>query len=239
MRALAPNTYSPSWFALFLPPDAEPPQQEIEFLQHWLPREHVTSVLDVCCGPGRHVRSLARLGYDVTGIDRSSAVLDQARRRAGARERYVEADMRLLGAVDGAFDAVVNLWQSFGGFDAETNNAVFAGMTEKLTPNGRVIMDLYNASFFVGRDGTRVREQSGMSFTETKRLRDGRLTVNLDYGGGRAGDVFEWQLYTADELTSLAATLGLRRLAACSKFDVRATPSRDEPRMQLVFSRDQ
>src|SRR5690349_19507514 len=40
------------------------------------------TVLDLCCGPGRHSLEFAQLGFNVTGVDRSRFLLDIARRRA-------------------------------------------------------------------------------------------------------------------------------------------------------------
>jgi SAM-dependent methyltransferase len=37
------------------------------------------SVLDLCCGPGRHSIELARRGFQVTGVDRSPFLLAKAR----------------------------------------------------------------------------------------------------------------------------------------------------------------
>jgi 2-polyprenyl-3-methyl-5-hydroxy-6-metoxy-1,4-benzoquinol methylase len=53
-------------------------------------------LIDVPCGYGRHSIPLARAGYKVTGVDRSAALLEEARRRAG-HERWpklVQADYR-------------------------------------------------------------------------------------------------------------------------------------------------
>src|SRR3954453_12382702 len=49
-------------------------------------------------GRGRHSLPLAAAGYRVTGVDRSTALLDEARRRAagGRWPRWVSADYREL-----------------------------------------------------------------------------------------------------------------------------------------------
>jgi SAM-dependent methyltransferase len=44
----------------------------------------VGPVLDVGCGPGRHVAEMARRGQEALGLDTSAAAVDRARRRGAA-----------------------------------------------------------------------------------------------------------------------------------------------------------
>src|SRR5512136_2486298 len=70
--------------------------------------EQGSSVLDLCCGPGRHSVELARRGYRVTGVDRQTEYLAQARAKAAAENLAVELvleDMRRF-VRPRAFDAV-------------------------------------------------------------------------------------------------------------------------------------
>src|SRR5690348_12730576 len=75
-------------------------------------------VLDVPCGQGRHAHLLAEAGFDVDGLDYSAELLAHARGRGtGPRLRYTRGDMRRLPPRwTGRFDAVVNLFTSFGFF---------------------------------------------------------------------------------------------------------------------------
>src|SRR6478609_5890219 len=59
-------------------------------------RPGARSVLDLGCGTGRHASLLAERGYDVTGVDRSPAMLAEARAREvrGGRTEFVEGDLR-------------------------------------------------------------------------------------------------------------------------------------------------
>src|SRR5215813_12444286 len=55
------------------------------------------TVLDLCCGPGRHAVEFALHNFQVTGVDRTSFLLDRARERAAEAEvdvEWIEADMR-------------------------------------------------------------------------------------------------------------------------------------------------
>ena len=69
-------------------------------------------LLDVPCGFGRHAVPLARAGYRVVGVDRSQALIDEARRRGGGERwpKLVRADYRDLPHADESFDAALNLF---------------------------------------------------------------------------------------------------------------------------------
>ena len=61
-------------------------------------------VLDVGCGVGRDVGHFQELGFEVTGTDRSSGMLAEARRRVAAP--FVQADMRHLPFANASFDGL-------------------------------------------------------------------------------------------------------------------------------------
>lgn len=209
------HTYSPRWRSVFGDVDPARTAADIAFLTRVLPLPEFRRVLDVPCGEGRFVRALGAVGYDVLGADVDPDVAPA-----------VVADLRELDALPGGFDAVINMWASFGWFDVETNEEVLASFARRLRPGGRLVLDLYNRTFFEGRDGER---ELRPGIVERSWLRDGRRRCEIDYGGGEA-DVFEWQLYTAPELEELAARYGLRPVE-------RHAPG-DEPAMRLVLQLD-
>jgi 2-polyprenyl-3-methyl-5-hydroxy-6-metoxy-1,4-benzoquinol methylase len=76
-------------------------------------------VLDLCCGPGRHSVALAKMGAEVTGVDRSAFLLERAAAHALANNVEVEGvhqDMRQFIRAE-SFDLVLNMFTSFGYFD--------------------------------------------------------------------------------------------------------------------------
>lgn len=82
------------------------------------------SILDLGCGQGRISVPLALRGYQVTGIDASDTLLDEARRRALASRAeavFKSLDMRELDFAD-EFDAVLNLGTAFGYLENEEEN---------------------------------------------------------------------------------------------------------------------
>jgi len=231
------DVYSPTWFALFMDAiDAAQTAREVEFLARQLPLPRHVRVLDVCCGTGRHAAVLADRGYDVTGIDINRGALARAREAIGTRASFLEHDLRRIEQLDGSFDAVLLLWQSFGQFDDATNLDVLRQIARKLAPGGRFILDIYHRGFFETRLGTRAHAKLGRTITESKQMTNNRLFVELDYGDG-TGDRFEWRVFTPDEIAELSVQVGLHEVLRCADFDESISPSPDRPRMQLVFEK--
>jgi SAM-dependent methyltransferase len=108
-------------------------------------------VFDQCCGPGVWTVPFARHGYAVTGMDLSAVMLTRAEKacaQAGVEAELVRADMREF-VRPGAFDAVVNLYTSFGYFeDPAENQRVLRNAYESLRPGGVLVVDLLGKEIY-------------------------------------------------------------------------------------------
>ncbi|HTQ03901.1 MAG TPA: class I SAM-dependent methyltransferase [Polyangiaceae bacterium] len=108
-------------------------------------RPGAKTLLDLGCGTGRHASLLAERGYDVVGVDRSPAMLDEARARkvTGGRTEFVEGDLRSV-RLARKFDVVVSL---FHVMSYQTTNAdLLAGLATlraHLAPGGLFIFDCW------------------------------------------------------------------------------------------------
>ena len=230
------NTYSPEWFAFFhvgISPGRT--EQEAAFITRSCPLPAYSRVLDICCGMGRHARALAAVGYQVTGIERDAHALALAREQAGGPV-YIEADVRDYQPGAAAFDGVVIMSQSFGYFDPATNAGLLEKLANALRPGGRLILDLWNSSFFLTRQGQRTFDLPAGTVRETTRVEQDRLFSRLDYPGG-GHDAFEFQTFSVDEMTRFAAPHGLTPVTACTNFDASCPPSTENPRIQFVLAR--
>lgn len=105
-------------------------------------------VLDVCCGSGRHARVLDELGYEVTGVDLSSYLLDIARKKDPKnRICYEKCDIRNI-SYDREYDIAFNLFTSFGYFSSdEENELTIQRIVCSVKPGGYVVIDYLNPDF--------------------------------------------------------------------------------------------
>lgn len=75
-----------------------------------LPRGRAVKLLDIGTGPGFFAIGLAKRGYDVTAVDYTQAMLDEAMRNAGPyrdKIRFLRMDAHSLDFADNTFDAIV------------------------------------------------------------------------------------------------------------------------------------
>ena len=232
------NSFTPAWFQTYLKTYGETfTTNELAFIMRHAPLPTYRAALDLCCGDGRLAVPLAERGYSVTGLERDATMVADARARASEGARFIQGDMRELRHVTGSFDVVVNMWHSFGYFDADTNTSVVRQIHEKLNPHGRFIIDIYNRAWFVDHQGTETTERDGRRITSTRTMRGDRLTVHIDYGAELPADTFEWQLYTPEEFTALAERMGFRLVIACAWMDESRAITDADARMQLVFEK--
>src|SRR5713101_5088635 len=117
-------------------------RREVDFVVRTLRLPAGAQILDVPCGYGRHSVALARRGFRVVGVDLSRAMIAEARRRwtEGPRLRFIQKDMRRIRVV-GEFDAVINMYTSFGYFSTQENVAVLRRLTRALRPGGLILID--------------------------------------------------------------------------------------------------
>jgi SAM-dependent methyltransferase len=176
------------------------------------------SLLDVPCGQGRHAHLLAEAGFDVTGLDYSAALLKVARARGTKpRLRYERGDMRALPpAWAGRFDAVLNLFTSFGFFAHPGDDArVIREFARVLTPGGVLLWHGGSRDgvmrAFVARDWWSTRDGTMVGHERAFDPLSGLLTVRTMVKRGRKTVEREHRirLYTATRLAELCADAGL------------------------------
>ncbi len=102
------------------------------------------SVLDLCCGIGRHSLEFARRGHNVVGVDRTKLYLERAKKSAAEENldiEFVEDDMRTFYRKS-SFDVVLSMFTSFSYFDDhEEQMLVLRNIYTSLRAGGRFILE--------------------------------------------------------------------------------------------------
>ena len=100
-------------------------EKEVSFVLEALGLAAGASLLDLCCGQGRHAVVFAGRGLEVTAQDLSReyvALAEEAAAAAGVELRSVVGDMREI-PFENEFDAVVNMFTSFGYLESEAEES--------------------------------------------------------------------------------------------------------------------
>ncbi|MBN1592920.1 MAG: methyltransferase domain-containing protein [Candidatus Coatesbacteria bacterium] len=124
---------------------------QIDLLLKGSGAEPGATVLDVCCGYGRHSVELAKRGFQVTGVDLIEGYLAKAREHAetkGVDVEFIKMDVRDL-EFDRKFDLVLNMWTSFGFYDEETNLDILKRLGNCVARGGHLVMELINRDWVV------------------------------------------------------------------------------------------
>jgi ubiquinone/menaquinone biosynthesis C-methylase UbiE len=201
-------------------------------------------LLDVPCGFGRHSVPLARSGYRVTGVDRSPALLEEARRRAGGERwpKLVQADYRELPFADESFDGAINLFTSLGYLGDEADTHVLAEISRVLRPGGRLVIEILHRDRLVRQ----FRESDWRLLGEGRLLLEQRTfdlaagivqttQTLIDGNGGRDSRSFSVRVYSATELLAMVERAGFTE-ARCYG-DLEGGPLTPDSRLVIVARR--
>ena len=212
-------------------------QRQVRQLVDWVKPAAGSSVLDVCCGGGRHLEPLLAMGFSAWGVDLSSDLLALASRRPALKGRLVRADARDL-PFAGCFDWLVNLFTSFGYFRAEADNQrQLAGMVAALRPGGRLILDLPNRSYLENNlQQEDVQEAGDLNIVNRRWLEDDHIIKQSDVTTGSGEHhrfVERVRLYSRSQILASAQRAGLGEVSLHGGFS--GGPLRaDSDRMVVV-----
>jgi ubiquinone/menaquinone biosynthesis C-methylase UbiE len=185
-------------------------------------------LLDVPCGYGRHSIPLGRAGYKITGVDRSAALLGEARRRTG-HERWpklVQADYRELPFADASFDGALNLFSSLGYLGREQDTHVLTEIGRVLRPGGRLVIETMHRDLLVLRwadsdwrllgEGRLLLEQR--TFDAASGIATTTMTL-IDGAGERESRVWSVRVYAVTELLAMLERAGFAEAKCYGDFD--------------------
>lgn len=205
-------------------------EKESAFVARTLGLKPGASVLDLCCGQGRHSVQLAKRGFKVTGLDLNEEYLDLASKAAEAAKVTIEtvaSDMREI-PFENKFDAIVNMYSSFGYLESEAEDLkVLESAAKALKAGGQLLLDMLNREWAIdnyiqndwhtGADGTLYVERRDLDLA-TSRMHVHFIVVDPE-GGRRESIGHIIRLYTLTEMTRLLERVGMRVTAVFGGFE--------------------
>jgi SAM-dependent methyltransferase len=216
-------------YALSELPDDDETEEEVDFIDSILDLKEGSTILDLCCGQGRHALKLSETGYYVIGLDFSSVLLDIANDLSLSNLWFIEGDMRNIPLQKNSCDAVVNMFTSFGFFDDKDNLQVLKSVSSVLKRKGKFLLDYWNPYSAVQLDGTRnwwwVSDKV-LSLAEVKydyasgRLQDHRTIIDFEKAS-MVKSIRDMKFYTLPELESMLNSAGLRIIGVYGDIDER------------------
>jgi SAM-dependent methyltransferase len=136
----------------------------------------VRSVLEICCGTGLTLQELANRGYEVSGLDRSPAML-------GPSVPLIQAELPDF-PVDRTFDAVVYAAAALNYMATDTDlAATFQAVAGALRSGGSFVFDLLSRRMILERFGTSTwaADLGDLAFVWNYQHQAGEEYTDLDY----------------------------------------------------------
>ena len=181
------------------------------------------TVLDLCCGPGRHSVALANRGAKVTGVDRSAFLLERAASHAlasGVDVEWVRQDMRRFVRPE-TFDLVLNMFTSFGYFDDKDEDLlVLRNVIDSLRPGGIFVIEMASKEWLarVFQPTTSEKSADGGLLVQRHEVFDDWSRVRNEWIVLKDGQTttfkFHHTIYSAQELKDRLSQVGFEHVRA-------------------------
>lgn len=120
---------------------------EISVILSLVDTSRIHRIYDIGCGQGRHCFAFSKLGYNVTGFDYSSKLLESARSNIDKNDHldFCVKDCRELGTLPEKADLITCLYDVIGTFvDSENNEKIIDGIYQNLSNEGFAVISVMN-----------------------------------------------------------------------------------------------
>lgn len=177
---------------------------DLQFYKRWLPKKKDARILELCCGTGRLTLPIAKEGYNITGVDFTSSMLDQAKRKAseiGIDVKFIEADIRALNLPDKydlifiPFNSIHHLYKN-----EDLLNA-FNVVKNHLKEGGSFLLDCYNPNIQFIIEGE--EEQRKLAEYTTKDGREVLIKQIMKYENATQINRIEWHYFINGKFDSI------------------------------------
>lgn len=228
---------SPYYHILYKDRDYEEAQVFMDNITNYLNLPEDAKILDLACGKGRHSVYLNKLGFDVTGADLSENSIAEASKSSNEKLHFKVHDMRQ--PFDEKFDAIFNLFTSFGYFEDDSDNLkTLTAIRDSLSEYGFAVIDFMNAEQVVNNlVPEETKTVDGIDFKIKRYYIDGHIYKEIDFEdkGKKYHFTEKVQALSLSDFEQMMEQADIHLLDIFGDYKLRKFSKNDSERLILIF----
>ena len=228
---------TPYYHILYKDRDHDEAQLFMDNLTNYLNLPEDGKILDLACGKGRHSVYLNSLGYHVTGVDLSENSIAYAKQYENDKLHFEVHDM--CQPFNKKFDAVFNLFTSFGYFDDEQDNLrTINAIQADLNDYGFGVIDFMNSDFIINNlvpEDTKTVED--ITFYLKRYVKDGYLFKDISFEDKGESYAFQERVkaFTIKDFEMLFEKANVHLLDVFGDYKLRKFDKHTSERLIMIF----
>jgi len=228
---------TPFYHLLYKDRDHDEAQLFMDNLTNYLNLPEQGSILDLACGKGRHALYLNSLGYEVTGVDLSKNSIDYAKNFENELLHFEVHDMCV--PYHKTFDAVFNLFTSFGYFENEVDNLkTIKAIQADINEFGFGVIDFMNVNHVIENlvpEDTKTVD--GIEFHQKRYVKDGYIIKDISFIS--EGESYQFQervkALKLSDFETLFEEAGVYLLDVFGDYKLRKFQKNTSERLVMIF----
>ena len=228
---------SPYYHILYKDRNYREAQLFMDNLTHYLNLPEKATVLDLACGKGRHSIYLNQLGFEVTGADLSENSIAEAQINSNESLHFEIHDMRE--PFENKFDAIFNLFTSFGYFENEEDNlTTLKSMKDSLTEYGFAVIDFMNVTHVLNTlVPSETKTVEGIDFNIKRYEKEGYIYKEIDFEdqGEKFHFIEKVKALTLHDFETLMEEAGIYLLDIFGDYKLKKFHKTDSERLIMIF----
>ncbi|CAH8283675.1 tellurite resistance protein TehB [Mariniflexile fucanivorans] len=237
------TTWFTSWFdtpfyhILYKDRDDTEAQQFMDTLTGYLNIPENGKILDLACGRGRHAVYLNSLGFDVTGADLSENSINYAKQFENDTLHFEVHDM--CKPYNQPFDAIFNLFTSFGYFDKDEDNlSTIKAIKTDLNDFGFGVIDFMNSEQVIDNlVPEEIKTVDGIDFNLKRYVEAGYIVKDISFTTD--GEDYHFQervkAFTLADFEALFEQAGVYLLDVFGDYKLRKFNNKTSERLVMIF----
>ena len=177
---------------------------DLPFYKKWLPKNKDAKILELCCETGRLTLPIARAGYNISGVDYTPSMLEQAKVKAseaGLEINFIAADIRTLNLQE-EFDLIFIPFNSIHHLYENKDLFKTLKVVKKHLKNGGLfLLDCFNPNIQYIVEST--KEQTKIATYTTSDGREVIIKQTMRYESATQISRIKWHYFINGEFNSV------------------------------------